>query len=150
MIPKPKRMAKLAVTKKAPKETVAPVKDSARWLLEFAKKELPEKQSILAAELAAVGIREAGDVFGGFNAKKELVSLTEKDEVGDLLPVTETTLDPFAFFLTFNAMRRASTMGAFQGWLKDQFKQAEAGRGWKIDPGLMPFRAIAFFNTTQR
>ena len=38
-------------------------------------------------------------------------------------------------------------MGAFQGWLKDQFKQAEAGRGWKIDPSLMPFRAIDLFNT---
>ena len=126
------------------------MKDSARWLLEFAKKELPEltgKQSALAAELAAVGIKEAGDLFGRFKfAKMELVSLPEK-QAGDLFPVTETQLDPFAYFLTCDAMSQASMMGAFQGWLKDQFKQAEAGRGWKLDPSLMPFRTIDLFNT---
>jgi hypothetical protein len=102
------------------------VKDAARWLLEFEKKDLSKltgKQfANLAAELAAVGKEAAGDI------------------------VPRTSFDPFAHFLTFDDREQAGIMWAFQDWLKGQFKQAVAGNGWELNPSLAPFRTIDLFN----
>jgi hypothetical protein len=104
-------------------------KDTAYWLFEFAKiddlsKVTRKRFAALAASLAAVGKKEAGDILPG--------------------------TDPFEKFLTLDDRGQLATMGAFQGWLKDQFKQAEAGKGWLIDPNLEPFRTIDLFKTRAR
>ena len=40
-------------------------------------------------------------------------------------------------------------MGAFQDWLKEQFKQARGG-SWTLDPNLMPHRTIDLFHVRAR
>jgi hypothetical protein len=127
MMTQPKRTAQLAPTRKAPKDADSRVKDSARWLFQFAKIDLTnltEKQSIkLAVELAVVGKREASDILPGIR------------------------FDPFVQFLTLDHRGQMGIMGAFQGWLQEQFKQAHVGPGWALDPLLTPFRIIDLFKT---
>jgi hypothetical protein len=53
----------------------------------------------------------------------------------------------FDQFLKSPDVVKGSVMGRFQDWLKEQFDQAQAGSGWKLDPNLMPFRTIDLFNT---
>jgi hypothetical protein len=124
---------KIAAAKmQALKEAQSRVTDSARWLFDFALKtdlsKLTEKElTDLVMEIAVVGRREAGDV----------------------LP-PPFSIDPFTDFLTSDARRQATTMGALQGWLRDQFKEALAGRGWVLDSSLMPYRTIDIFKTRAR
>jgi hypothetical protein len=115
---------KLAVTGQAVKKADSRVKDSARWLLEFARIEYDklstDKQfTDLAAELIAVARREADD---------------------------RLKAGVFDKFLNSPDMLKGSTMGEFHKWLKGQFEQAKAD-SWKTDdPNLMPVRTIDLFN----
>jgi len=118
---------RITATQRTLRRADSRVKDSARWLLEFAAKVELDKLSTkkfndLAAELAAVGKREIGGFLG------------------------RTSFDPFEHILTLDARGQTLAMGSFQDWLKEQFKQAEAGKGWRLDPNLQPFRTIDLFN----
>src|SRR5262245_21732140 len=115
--------AKSALIKKA----ASRVKDAARWLLDYQQRDLTiltDKQfTDLVADLAAVGKRGAGDI----------------------LPESL-----FTGLLAIDVKGQASMMGAFQGWLKEQFKQARQNGSWPIDPNLMPHRTIDLFDVRAR
>jgi hypothetical protein len=121
----PMTQSKTTTTTQALKKADRRVKDSARWLLEFAKIEdlakLTTKESTdLAAELIAVAKREADDYL--------------KTGVFDT-------------FLKSTDVVKGSMMGSFHNWLKEQFRQVANGNGWNLyDPNLMPTRTIDLFN----
>src|SRR5262249_20432565 len=105
--------SKITTGKQALKKADRRVKDSARWLLEFASINIDElsaqRSTELAAEMIAVSKREADEYL----------------KTG--------VFDPF---LNRADIVKGSMMGRFQDWLKDQFKEAQAGK-WKLyDPNL--------------
>jgi len=99
------------------------VKDSARWLLEFASINIDELSAQRSTELAA-----------------EMIAVTKR-EADEYLKTG--VFDPF---LNSPDMVKGSMMGRFQDWLKNQLKEAQAGKWQLYDPNLMPHRTIDLFH----